>query len=406
MRKPVQAAGVLACTLLLLSFLLFVHPFLRLSDGLDALYGVPPKWTQVEDVYKNPNTQEVTHGDDPVPSLKVLSNYWGARPEATRILFVGNSQMHTVSLAEGEARPMGPEKTYVDLIADRLVQHSTNTLTYRLSSSGMSYPEVLWDLMYMMNRPDLKPDAIVMQLNYQAFWTGGIRDSILALLDDAEFHARIVDAAQANKPYSAAFQDALHRYNGRKNSHNAVSGSGNGPTSTFSASATPGYAIETVTREGLDYDPGFRKRALAKDDMVNFLYRCRLYFLRLKPSTARSVTGGRLVAAHAAVIDIVQLCHAEKVQLFLFSAPVNPLVSLYRTPEDHAGYRDFIQQVAVENGGPLYDFEDAIGASHWGNLLNGPDPLHMGREAHVQMAHEMYEKIPLGQVAIRAGGRR
>ncbi len=406
MRKPVQAAAVLASTLLLLSLYLFVHPFLRLSDGLDALYGVPPKWTQVDDVYRNPNTQEVTHGDNPVPSLKVLAKYWGAHADATRILFVGNSQMHTVSLAKGEAKPTGPEKTYVDLIAERLALQSANTVTYRLSSSGMSYPEVLWDLIYMMNRPELKPDAIVMQLNYQAFWTGGIRDSILALLDDEQFHAQVANAARANKPYSAAFQDALQRYDERKSAQRAASGSGNGPASTFSASATPGYAIETVARKGLDHDAEFRKRALAKDDIVNFLYRCRLYFLRLKPSTARSVTGGRLVAAHASVIDIVKLCHTEKVQLFLFSAPVNPLVSLYRTPGDHAGYQDFIEQVASENGGPLYDFEDTIDASHWGNLLNGPDPLHMGRTAHVLMAEEMYNKIPLEHVADHAGGHR
>lgn len=406
MREPVRAAGVLVCTLLILSLFLLAHPFLRLSDGLDALYSVPPKWTQVDDVYRNTNTQEVTHGDNPVPSLKVLASYWGAHPGATRILFVGNSQMHTVSLAKGEAKPTGPETTYVDQIAGRLVQHSANTLTYRLSSSGMSYPEVLWDLMYMMNRAELKPDAIVMQLNYQAFWTGGIRDSILALLDDKHFHAQVVEEAQANKPYSSAFQEALRRYDNSKSTHNAASGSGNGPTSTFSASATPGYAIETVARTVLDRDAGFRNRALAKEDIVQFLYRCRLYFLRLKPSTARSITGGRLVAAHAAVLDIVHLCHAEKVQLFLFSAPVNPLVSLYRTPEDHEGYKDFIKQVAAENGGPLYDFEDTIDASHWGNLLNGPDPLHMGRAAHALMAEEMYAKIPLEHVADSAGGHR
>lgn len=406
MRKPLQAAAVLGSTLLLLSLFLFAHPFQWLSDALDTLYGVPPKWTQVEDVYKNPNTQEVTHGDAPVPSLKVLDKYWGAHPDATRILFVGNSQMHTVSLAKGEAKPTGPEKTYVDQIADRLTQQSANTLTYRLSSSGMSYPEVLWDLMYMMNRPDLKPNAIVMQLNYQAFWTGGIRDSILGLLDDAQFHTQIVDASHANKPYSAAFQDALERYDARSSSHKSASGSGNGPASTFSVSATPGYAIETVVRKGLDHDADFRDRSVTKDDIVNFLYRCRLYFLRLKPSTARSVTGGRLVAAQAAVMDIVQLCHADKVQLFLFSAPVNPLVSLYRTPEDHAIYHDFIQRAAEANGGSLYDFEDTIDASHWGNLLNGPDPLHMGRAAHALMAEEMYAKIPLEHVADHAGGQR
>ncbi len=367
-------------------------------NALDVLFGVPPKWTQVEDVYKNRNTQEITHGDDPVGSLRVLAGYWGSRPEATRILFVGNSQMHTVSLAKGEAKPTGSEKTYVDQVADRLAADSSNTLTYRLSSSGMSYPEVLWDLMYMMEKPELHPDAVVLQLNYQAFWTGGIRDSILGLLDDEAFRQRIEAAANANQAYSGEFQDALRRYGERNSTRNAVNAANNGVATTFSAATTPGYVIETVARKELDHDAAFRSRADSKEDIIQFLYRCRLYFLRLKPSTARSVTGARLVAARAAVEDIVKLAHQEKVPLFLFSAPVNPLVSLYRTPEDKASYQEFIHKVAVENGGPLYDFEDTISADHWGNLLNGPDPLHMGRAAHALLAQEMYAKIPLNQV--------
>ncbi len=293
---------------------------------------------------------------------------------------------------------MGLEKTYVDQIADRLSADSSQTLTYRLSSSGMSYPEVLWDLMYMMGKPELHPDAIVLQLNYQAFWTGGIRDSILGLLDDDAFRQRIEVAASANETYSAEFQEALRRYGERKSTRNAANAANSGVATTFSAATTPGYAIETVARVGLDHDTAFRGRAGSKDDIVEFLYRCRLYFLRLKPSTARSVTGARLFAARAAVEDIVKLAHQEKVQLFLFSAPVNPLVSLYRTPEDKASYQEFITKIAAENGGPLYDFEDTIGADHWGNLLNGPDPLHLGRTAHALMAQEMYAKIPLDHV--------
>jgi hypothetical protein len=399
MSKPVQAAITLGCTLVLLLLLLTIHPFLMASEALDALFGVPPKWTQVDDVYKNRNTQEVTHGDAPVSSLHVLSSFWGMRPDATRILFVGNSQMHTISLAKGEAKPTKLEKTYVDQIADRLSTDSPQMLTYRLSSSGMSYPEVLWDLMYMMGKPELHPDAIVLQLNYQAFWTGGIRDSILGLLDDEAFRRRIEIAASANEAYSAEFQEALHRYDGRKSTRRASTDSNNnGVTATFSASMTPGYGIETVARRGLDHDAAFRGRVAAKDDIAQFLYRCRLYFLRLKPSTARSVTGARLFVARAALLDIVKLAHEENVPLFLFSAPVNPLVSLYRTPEDKASYQEFIAKVAALNGGPLYDFENTISADHWGNLLNGPDPLHMGREAHALMAHEMYAKIPLDHV--------
>ena len=398
MPKPLQAAITLGCTVLVLFLLLMARPFLVASNVLDALFGVPPKWTQVEDVYKNPHTQEVTRGDDPVGSLRVLADFWGARPNDTRILFVGNSQMHVISLARGEARPTGTEKTYVDQIANLLAKDSPQIRTYRLSSSGMSYPEVLWELLYMTGKPELHPDAMVLQLNYQAFWTGGIRESLLGLLDDDAFRHQIEAVIGANEAYSAEFQDALHRYDESKSTRNATSTANNGIAAAFSASKTPGYAIETAVRRVLDRSGLFRGRSDHKNDFVDFLYRCRLYFLRLKPSTARSVSGARLLVSRASVEDAVKLADEKKIQVFLFNAPVNPLVSLYRTPEDKASYQEFVTKLAKENGGPLYDFEDTITAEHWGNLLNGPDPLHMGRAAHAQMAREMYTKIPLNQV--------
>jgi hypothetical protein len=398
MPKPLQAAITLGCTVLVLFLLLIARPFLVASNVLDALFGVPPKWTQVEDVYKNPHTQEVTRGDDPVSSLRVLADFWGARPNDTRILFVGNSQMHVISLARGEARSTGTEKTYVDQIANRLAKDSPQIRTYRLSSSGMSYPEVLWELLYMTGKPELHPDAMVLQLNYQAFWTGGIRESLLGLLNDDAFRHQIEAVIGANEAYSAEFQDALHRYDESKSTRNVTNTANNGIAAAFSASKTPGYAIETAVRRVLDRSGLFRGRSDHKNDFVDFLYRCRLYFLRLKPSTARSVSGARLLVSRASVEDAVKLADEKKIQVFLFNAPVNPLVSLYRTPEDKASYQEFVTKLAKENGGPLYDFEDTITAEHWGNLLNGPDPLHMGRAAHAQMAQEMYTKIPLNQV--------
>src|SRR5260370_26080090 len=101
MSKPVQAAMTVGCTVVLLLLLLTIRPFAMMSDGLDALFGVPPKWTQVDEVYKNRNTQEVTHGDDPVPSLQVLAGFWGARPEARLVLFCVNSPMPTVLPTKG-----------------------------------------------------------------------------------------------------------------------------------------------------------------------------------------------------------------------------------------------------------------------------------------------------------------
>jgi hypothetical protein len=83
----------------------------------------------------------------------------------------------------------------------------------------------------------------------------------------------------------------------------------------------------------------------------------------------------------------------------MFYAPVNPLVSLYRTSEDKASYRSFVAGVAASGRIPLYDFENSIPAEDWGNLLNGPDPLHMGRRANRDFAQQMMTSMNLTQLA-------
>jgi hypothetical protein len=401
MVKAAQSAAVLLVTLCMLAILLAIAPFQRASALLDAAFGVPPSWTQVGDLYRDVYTQEVTHGENPEPGLEILAGHWRRHPGSVRVLFVGNSQMHTVSLARGETRPTGPEKTYVDTIADEVVREHSNELVYRLSSSGMSYPEVLWELMYMVTKPDLDPNVVVLQMNYQAFWTGGIRDSLLPLLVDPQFKAKIETAASSEAEYAGTFQDALQRYHGGQTvEHQGLAAATSGaPAGVFTPSTSTGYAIETYCRRQMDKVALLRQRADYKDEFAQLLYRCRLYFLKLKPSTGRSIGGSRLLTARSAVVSIADLCTANHIQLLMFYAPVNPRVSLYRTPADRISYRSFVDAVAARSGVPLYDFEDSIPADYWGNLLNGPDPLHMGRRAHRDFANKMISAMNLAQLS-------
>jgi hypothetical protein len=390
-----SSIGVLAITLVLLVGLLRSNPFGAACDGLDRLFGAPPKWTQVTNVYRNPKTQEMTHGDDPTASLDGLKQYWHQFPGAGRIVFIGNSQMHTISLAPGEPPPSTPEKTYVDLVMDMVRRVQPDELLYRLSSSGMSYPEVLWELNFMIDDPDLRPKTVILQMNYQSFWTGNIRDSMLPMLAHPPFRARIEALATSGRPDAQAYEDALHRYDQVEESDqtklNAASNAG--LTSVFVPHLTPGFAMETRVRTWLDEVEPPAQRADLRESFEDFLYRGRLYLLQLKPSTARSIDGSRLFAAQSAVDSIAELCNANDVHLILFNAPVNPNVALYRTSKDREAYQRFVANIASRYNLPLFDFENTIRAELWGHLLNGPDPLHMGRAGHQQMATQMIQAM-------------
>ena len=167
MRKLLSALAILSLTAFFCVGLIRLDPFRMLCDSMDRFFGAPPKWTQVTNLYRNPKTQEITYGDDPTDSLGKLKEYWRASSGSGRIVFIGNSQMHAINLAPGEPPATSPEKTYFDLVADDMWRTEPGELLYRLSSSGMSYPEVVWELNYMLDDPDLRPTVVLLQMNYQ-----------------------------------------------------------------------------------------------------------------------------------------------------------------------------------------------------------------------------------------------
>jgi len=380
MKRTVSSIVVVAGTLVFLSGLFALQPFTRLSHGLDRAFGALPPWTQVTNMYRDPTTQEVSRGDAVVESFRTLSASWTAYPGAVRVMLMGNSQGLMTSLAPGEAPPSGPEKTYPDYIADHYHQAGSRKLFYRMSAGGMSYQEMLWYALYLSGRPDIKPDVLLVQLNYQNFVNAGIRDGMLALLSDADFRNNVAAVAERDGADADAFAEALHAFDqSQRRSGPAAAGAGR----------TPGYSMETTFREQLDRIPGFTSRNAMKESFVLLLTRLRVYLLHLGSARARSLSGNRIAASRAALEDLADICARSGIRVILFEAPTNPAVPLYLTPEDDRQYHDFTRSVASRFGLEILDFEHSIPAGEWGKSLNVPDPLHLGREGHRRLADLM-----------------
>ena len=251
----IEHRGDVATTLVFLTGLFAWEPFDRLSDGLDRVFGAPPAWTQVADMYRDPDTQEVSRGERVDQSFRVLAAWWAAHPGATRVVLMGNSQALMTSLAPGEAPSSGPEKTYPDLISDHYREARSQTLFYRLSAGGMSYQEMLWYAMYLVLRPEIKPDVLLVQLNYQNFANSGIRGGAQRLLSDPRLRSAVAAAVWSNRPYADSFGGALRSLDEEQASRDLAAAS---------AGETVGYHIETSFFAALDRIPGVDDRERAR----------------------------------------------------------------------------------------------------------------------------------------------
>lgn len=389
MKRPVSAAAIVAGTFLWLAVLFAVDPFEHVNAALDRVFGALPAWTQVEekDMYRDPAVQEVSRGDHPLESFRILGESWAAYPGAERLMLMGNSQSQTTSLAPGEPPPTGPEKTYTDEIADSYRQAGSHKMFYRLSAGALSYQEMLWYTTYLASKPEIRPGALLVQLNYQNFANSGIRPGMLEMLSDRRFREDIEELARRGRPESPAFAEALRQYETSQQPAGADAARP-GPS--------PGDRLDTAVRAELSNIPGFDRRDALKQSFVFMLTRGRTYILHISSAGRRSLSGPRITASRAALEDLLELCGRSGIRAILFQTPTNPAVPLYGTPADDRGYHDFCASLASRFHIRILDFEHSIPVSLWGMALNVPDPLHLGREAHRQLARLMLSALESG----------
>jgi lysophospholipase L1-like esterase len=194
------------------------------------------------------------------------------------------------------------------------------------------------------------------------------------LLQADAFRSAVAREAALDRPYADTFAAGLESYRKRREKAEGT------------VSMTPGDRIESALRRQLNKLSWFAGRHRQKAQLMELLYRCRLYLLRIRGTTARSIIGPRLLRSQSAIEEIARLCQQHHIRLVLVFSPMNPAVNLFRTAEDRQNYRTFFEDLARRKGFRLIDLENSIGAAYWGMYFNTPDPLHLSREGHRQMA--------------------
>jgi hypothetical protein len=374
-----RSIGTLLVTLLFLAGLFLIDPFKPARLALIAAFRAGPESAKIEKYFEDPGTQETTHGENPYSSFCRLPALWSSR--ARRVYLIGNSQMFSVILAPNEQRTGSPEKTYPDFLFEQYRQKWGDALRfYRLAVPNISYMEALWLVHYLLSSPELRPSALIVQVNFETFRKTGIRDGFLDTLRNPAFREVIQQVAHGPEPYAGTFEQAIHRYEERT-ARRQVSRTGINQSRGF------GNTMEQAVRRLLTGIPFLERRHQLKGSFLDTLYLARVDLLGVKPTTPRSIGGASLKLNQSSLVRIAELCRENRIHLALLNAPQNPQAPLYRTKDDKVAYDNLIRSIAGTYNLPLYDFENSIPAERWGIWIDGPDPIHFGREAHKMMAN-------------------
>jgi len=389
MKNPkLQTALALALTFAALWGLLAWDPFRHLRD---VFVNPAQEKALILSLFTDPRTQEVSDGQNPLESLRKLESSWCKISKERRYILTGNSQTFSVLLAPSEALSTEADRTYPDLLLDRLNAAGANVHGYRLSAPNISYMEVLWYLNYLLVHPCLIPGEFVIQLNFETFRKTGVREGMLELLEDPGFASVIKQEARSNAPYANTFQQAIDQYDSRIAKQNGSQTSSISKTG-FAEARGAGSMLETNARAALDRLSLFKTRGQLKADLLDFLYLARVHLLGITPTTKRSLGGGPLTINVSALERIGELGRRNGIQLVFFNAPQNPNAPLYRTSADRQQYQQIISRLAGKFGQGYFDFENSIPAPLWGVYIDGPDPIHFGRAAHHRLADLMFEQ--------------
>jgi hypothetical protein len=388
--KGVGAMVPVGLTLVALSGLLVLDPFRILDEAFVKMGGAGREEAMVSTLYKNPETQEVSNGANPLESLQKLETYWCSVKDPTRFVLFGNSQTYTVLLAPQEQVSRQEERTYPDLLIDRLRGEGDAVRGYRLSAPNISYMEVLWYLHYLLTRPCLLPNEIIVQLNFENFRKSGVRPGMADLLRDPEFSGVMEAEARSSAPYAGTFQQAIDQYKSQLAQEKGAETGASGASKTgVSISHGLGGPFETRVRQVLDTSSTFRARTRMKAELLNAMYLARVHLLGIKPSTKRSIGGATLTVNVSSLERIGELCQQHGIRVVFFNAPQNPAAPLYRTEQDRQRYLLIVNGLSKKYAWRHVDFENSIPSNMWGVWIDGPDPIHFGRAAHQRMAELM-----------------
>jgi hypothetical protein len=316
------------------------------------------------------------------PLLDTLKSRPLPAPGRRQVVFFGNSQQYTASLPRGATIvPDHLVEITSQLVEARLEARAPGAFAvYNASAPNQNFIEALWQGLYWFKVASVKPAAIVLQASFDTFRKTGVRPGFQSLLEDPSFTAAL-DAWQApgekERPYLAELARAREEHADRQKELSL-------------ATKEQAWTLEGSLRAGLEHVPLYRRREEYKASMLGCLYLTRVLLFNISPTTRRHIIGTPLLDNFTALTDLVRLARASGASVYIYNAPVNPLVSMFYQDEYDA-YLERIRRLAEAESAGFADLAAIVPSEEWGYWVDGPDPIHFDERGHRTLAARLDE---------------
>jgi hypothetical protein len=378
---PARFAAVVALALGLIAVLGQIDPFDTLGGWLTGT----SKRTQPVD--EDPTHIDPDKGERLLATLRAMPDVG----ERRRILVFGNSQQFSASLPRGVA----PDPARRVPIASALLARSLEARAplefhlYNLAVPNQNSAEALWQLVYWLKVAPKPPRAVILQASFDTFRKTTIRAGYQTLLEDPRYRSALAAflSEHASRPYAADFVAARDEHAERVA---ALTSEGTGYRQ---------WSPEPGLRRLMQNVPLYQDRAERRTSFLSALYSARVWGLGISPTTRRHITGAPFEQNIAALLDLILLARGSGSAVFVYNAPVNPVVDMFY-PDEYEAYLARLSTICREHDVPFADLANAVPAERWGYWFDGPDPIHFDEHAHQVVHDRLFEAFSSGLLAL------
>mgnify|MGYP006172140553 CR=1 FL=1 len=302
-----------------------------------------------------------------------LNGYNNSRPEQEVVLWLGNSQLHTINQMKSK------DVTAPHLLHRYSIDDSKYLLTLSQPNANLQEHYLLFE--YLLEKLTIK--TLILPVVFDDMRETGIRPSLLEGLKNKNVIERLSKTIVGKNIYLSA---------GNKDS------SGNDITAldgTFQE-----YIEELLNNELKDKWEIWNSREQIRGQLFANMYFFRNWLLGINPSSIRKMIPGRYILNMEALTALLNSAKNQKVEVILYIVPLRNDTKAPYNIHEYNNFKKELNLLSSSLGIKFLNLENLIPSTYWGtktttsfNEQQELDFMHFQADGHKLLADIIYKEL-------------